>query len=163
MVGKCWIDSEICIFFIKVLLFHSCHPPYILSPLLLSSLFILILILSVHLFVFSRASLSSEKRKMHSNEWSHEKLQKGLFLSHCSKPVITTFVCALCLQDKGKADGNIDQCEYTYCVQTKQHFSKYAMLCSMTNLFFFFFICCYSGIYFGFMISRKCWWEVIQI
>lgn len=67
----------------------------------------------------------------------HEKLHKGLFLSHSSKPVITTFVCALCLQEKGKADGNIDQCEYTYCVQTKQHFSKYAMLCFMTKSFFF--------------------------
>lgn len=43
-------------------------------------------------------------------------------------------VCSL-LQEKGKADGNIDQCEYTYCVQTKQHFSKYAMLCSITKSF----------------------------
>lgn len=65
-----------------------------------------------------------------------KKLQKGLFLSHSSKPVITSFVCVLCLQEKGKADGNIYQCEYTYCVQTKQHFSKYAMLCSITKSFF---------------------------
>lgn len=56
-----------------------------------------------------------------------------MFLSHSSKPVITTCVCDLCLQERGKADGNIDQCEYTYCVQTKQHFSRHAMLRSMTE------------------------------
>lgn len=77
-----------------------------------------------------------------------------MFLSHSSKPVITTCVCDLCLQERGKADGNIDQCEYTYCVQTKQHFSRHAMLRSMTESCSFAGSVAHTFVFFVFVVLR---------
>lgn len=102
--------------FVKVFLFLWCHLPYIQSYSFCLFSFLLHSSFPMFIFVF-RCHLSPQKRR-HTNEWSAKSHRKGCFclLSHCSTPVITTFVCALCLQEKGKADGNIDQCEYTYCV-----------------------------------------------
>lgn len=118
--------------FVWVFLFLCCLPPFILSHTLCHCLSF-----SFHLFTLDfcrcRLSLGAEERKRHSNEWS----AKRLFFSRSLLQACNNHfcACALCLQEKEKADGNIDQCEFTYCVQNKQHFSKYAMLCSMAIFF----------------------------
>ncbi|KAM7374652.1 hypothetical protein PAMP_007298 [Pampus punctatissimus] len=59
--------------------------------------------------VLSLSLITAQKRGKGTVTNGPRKASGGLFLSHSSKPVITTFVSALCLQEKGKADGNIDQ------------------------------------------------------
>lgn len=101
--------------FEKWFLFH-CHPPHITFLSLFLSSFLTCLFtfwfLPVSFFFFS---LFQEGGGRQNNEWSEKSHGKCCFVppSLFQLCVITNFVCVLCLQEKEKADGNIDQCEYT--------------------------------------------------